>query len=81
MSTTFDDQIDHLDFPLPDGDPLPPRLGPELASWAVEADEKVRQLRQEADKLEKDKERAFAAARVLMENSSRRGRRPAWMTE
>lgn len=81
MSTTLDDQIDHLDFPLPNGDPLPPRLGSELASWAVDADEKVRQLRQEADKLEEEKERAFAAARILLEHSSRPGRRPSWMTE
>lgn len=46
--------------------PLPPALGPELAHWAAEAKERIRELRKEAEALESDVEGAFAAARILL---------------
>lgn len=64
---------DYLDVPANGHDehyllanPMGPELGPELATWAAEQTERIRELRQQADDLEADIEGAFAAARVLM---------------
>lgn len=45
---------------------LAPQLGPELAHWAAEQTERIRELRQEADRLEQEVSGAFAGARALM---------------
>jgi hypothetical protein len=40
--------------------------GRDLASWAAEQTERVRELRMEADQLEQESDWAFNAARILL---------------